>query len=112
MKNILILFLICLSFWSLAQENEGKIAIQTSAVCEMCKETIEYDLTFTKGIKFVELNLDNKVVSVEFNPKKTTPSDIKKQITMLGYHADDMKRDSLAYENLPFCCKDGGHDDH
>jgi mercuric ion binding protein len=109
MKTLTIIVLSGLSFFSHAQKSDGKLEIKTSAICEMCKETIEYDLTFTKGIKFAELNLENKVVTVEFNPKKISADDVRKRITMVGYHADWLERDSTAYENLPFCCKDGSH---
>lgn len=88
-----------------------KIDIMTSAICDMCKHAIEYDLTFRKGIKDVNLDLDTKVVSVVYNPKKTDTNTIRKHITMVGYHADSLQRDPVAYEKLPFCCKDGGHDD-
>lgn len=89
--------------------NGFKIDIQTSAICEMCKETLEKDLTFEKGVKEVNLDLETKVFSIVYNPKKTDPQTLRKRITMVGYHADTLKRDSVAYENLPWCCKDGGH---
>ncbi|MDW3192807.1 MAG: heavy metal-associated domain-containing protein [Cytophagales bacterium] len=116
MKNLLttLCFAILLSGTALAQENKTqKAEILTSAICEMCKETIEYELTFTKGIKFVELDTDSKIVTVEFNPKKISVEDIRKGISGVGYNADSVKRDPKAYTNLPFCCRDGGHDnDH
>jgi copper chaperone CopZ len=86
-----------------------KVVIKTSAICEMCKEAIEYDLAFEKGVKSAELNLDTKEVTVVYNGKKTDAQTIRKRITMVGYHADDLVRDAKAYEKLPFCCKDGGH---
>ena len=87
----------------------NKIEIQTSAVCEMCKETLEYDLAFEKGVKEVTLNLDDKVFTILYNPKKTNPNKLREQITKVGYHADWQERDSTAYKKLPFCCKDGSH---
>ena len=81
----------------------NQIEIQTSAICEMCQHAIEYDLTFAKGVKEAELNLDNKVVTVLYNPKKTSPDEIRASITKVGYHADFMARDSIAYAKLPFC---------
>lgn len=90
--------------------NGFKIDVQTSAICEMCKETLEKDLTFEKGVKEVNLNLDNKVLSIVYNPKKTDPETLRKRITMVGYNADSLKRDPEAYNQLPDCCKDGGHD--
>ncbi|MEP5614384.1 MAG: heavy metal-associated domain-containing protein [Cyclobacteriaceae bacterium] len=87
----------------------NQIEIQTSAICEMCQHAIEYDLAFVRGVKNAELNLDNKVVTVLYNPKKITPEEIRTSITKVGYHADFMARDSIAYSKLPFCCKDGNH---
>ncbi len=86
-----------------------KIEIKTSAICEMCKEAIEYDLAFEKGVKSAVLNLDNKVVTVVYNEKRTAPEVIRKRITMVGYHADSLARNADAYDKLPECCKDGSH---
>lgn len=86
-----------------------QIDIQTSAICEMCQHAIEYDLTFAKGVKSADLNLDNKVVTIVYNQDKITPEELRTRITKVGYHADYMARDSIAYENLPMCCKDGNH---
>ena len=103
-----------LSLGLIAQDKKTeKVEILTSAICETCKQAIEYELTFTKGIKFVELDVDSKVVTVEFKPEKISRDEIRKNISGIGYHADSVKRDPEAYANLPFCCRDGGHaDDH
>lgn len=113
-KFILTIGIVLLTLPSLiAQEKKAeKAEILTSAICEMCKETIEYELTFTKGIKFVELDVETKIVTVEYNPKKISVDDIRKSISEVGYNADSVKRDPKAYANLPFCCRDGGHDTH
>ena len=113
MRIALLLVVVALAQGAYAQKEPIEVAgdyevdIQTSAICEMCKEAIEYDLTFRKGVKGAELNLENKVVTVKYNPKKIDADEIRAFITKVGYHADNMKRDSVAYENLPFCCKDG-----
>lgn len=86
-----------------------KVEIKTSAICDMCKETLEYDLAFEKGVKEAVLNLDDKVLSITYNPKRTDPKKLRERITKVGYHADWMERDSTAYKKLPFCCKDGSH---
>lgn len=116
MKRLAITLCLCLFILGIASAQEKKTEkaeILTSAICEMCKETIEYELTFTKGIKFVELDVDSKIVTVEFNSKKISMEEIRNSISGIGYHADSVKRDPKAYANLPFCCRDGGHDnDH
>jgi len=93
----------------IATEGGYKIEIQTSAICEMCQFTLEKDLAFAKGVKEATLNLDNKVMTVFYNPKKTDPEIIRKRITMVGYHADTLTRNPFAYDKLPMCCKDGSH---
>jgi periplasmic mercuric ion binding protein len=88
-----------------------QVEIKTSAVCEMCKEALEQDLTFEKGVKSVNLDVDTKVLTIVYNNKKTDPTTLRKRVTLVGYHADTLQRDSEAYENLPSCCKDGAHQD-
>ena len=88
------------------------VTIKTSSICEMCKETLESDLTFEKGVRKAEVDLSSKMMTIAYNPKKTNPDKLRKQIASLGYHADGIKRDSLAYEKLPFCCKDGAEKLH
>lgn len=111
---ILTLLLVGTTVISYAQKKESyKVEIQTSAICEMCQYAIEYELSYTKGVKNATLDLETKKVLVEYNDKKISPEQIRKAITMVGYHADDMERDPEAYKKLPACCKDGAHEnDH
>lgn len=107
-KLSMIIALVVMSMIAYAQVE--KVEIKTSAICGMCKEAIERDLAFEKGVKSSDLDLETKVITVEFNSKKTSPDKIRERITKVGYNADSQKRDPKAYEKLPFCCKDGGHD--
>ncbi len=93
---------------SLAQTQE--VEIKTSAQCMECKENIEGTLIDLKGVKFVELDLDNNVVTVAYNAKKVTPDDIRKEITLIGYNADELEADAEAVQRLSPCCRpDGTH---
>ncbi|NQZ76327.1 MAG: heavy-metal-associated domain-containing protein [Ekhidna sp.] len=86
-----------------------QIEIQTSAICEMCQYALEKDLAFEKGVKEALLNLEDKVMTITYNAKKTDAETLRKRITMVGYHADTLTRNPIAYEKLPMCCKDGSH---
>ena len=105
MKNILVIIFILF----VSQKNSfcqtDTIRIQTSAICETCKKTIESDLSFEKGVKKSNLNLDDKVLTVVYNPEKTTPEKIRIAVTKSGYDADTLKADPKAYKRLPDCCK-------
>lgn len=108
MKKILItLSLVAFAF--LAEAQVKTVAIQTSAVCEMCKKTLERDLSFEKGVKTVNLDLETMVLNVAYLDAKTDPETLRKRVTLVGYHADSLKRDPKAYEKLDPCCKDGAH---
>ena len=84
------------------------VEIQTSAQCEMCKERLESNLSFEKGIKNVKLDMETKKLSVTYKSSKTDINAVKNTIVGLGYDADDLKANPEAYKNLPMCCKKPG----
>ncbi|WP_421765058.1 heavy-metal-associated domain-containing protein [Ekhidna sp.] len=115
MKNIIVIISILQSLASFGQKEpvevkDGyKVEIQTSAICEMCQYALEKDLAFEKGVKEATLNLDNKVMTIVYNSKKTDAQTLRERITMVGYHADTLARNPISYDKLPMCCKDGAH---
>jgi periplasmic mercuric ion binding protein len=91
-----------------AQETKmAEVKIKTSAVCDMCKETIEKNLAFVKGVKKSVLDVETKVVTVTYNPEKTSVEKIKQAIAKSGYDADEVPADPKAYKKLDNCCKKG-----
>ena len=90
-----------------AQETIAEIKIKTSATCSMCKETIEKHLAFEKGVKKSNLDVESKILTVIYNPKKTAPEKIRTAVSKSGYDADDVKADVKAFNNLEDCCKKG-----
>jgi copper chaperone CopZ len=92
--------------------NDGSITIKlkTSAVCEMCKETMEKAMAYEKGVKNSDLHVDSKVLTVTYDPRKTNSIKIKQAVAKSGYDADDLPADARAYERLHSCCKkDSAH---
>jgi copper chaperone CopZ len=81
------------------------IKIRTSAVCGQCKDRIEKGMAYEKGIKDITLDVDTKIATVRYSPAKTTPAEIRVAISKLGYDADSIPADKLAYAKLPPCCK-------
>lgn len=111
MKAILFTLVLFVAGYSNAQSSSVKTAvIQTSAECGACKTRIEEKLNYTKGIKFAELNLEDKKVTVKYSTKKISLGDIKKLISQTGYAADDVRANAEAVDALPACCKPGGMD--
>jgi copper chaperone CopZ len=109
MKNIIIYSLILVfnsafTVKSFAQEVKS-FEVQTSAQCEMCKDRLEKNLAFERGINSVELDMETKKLNIRYTIDKTNEVKIKNIISSLGYDADDVKADTNAYNKLPMCCK-------
>lgn len=101
----------CLMLYSFTSKNSETIVVKTTIYCDHCKECsscgdkIEKDLGFSKGIKLVKLDEKSMTISVTYNPKKTSPEEIRKTISKYGFDADDVKADPDAYSKLDECCK-------
>jgi mercuric ion binding protein len=105
---IAVLAIMSLSLGAAAQQTTDEfktITIKTSAVCDMCKETLEKAMAYEKGVKTSTLDVDSKILTVTYNTKKTTPEKIKLAVTKAGYDADEMPADNKAYSALDPCCK-------
>jgi periplasmic mercuric ion binding protein len=89
-----------------------EVKVKTSAICEMCKSRIERNLSFEKGVKEADLNVDTKVVTIRYDAAKTDLSKLKAVIVRTGYDADELPADTKGYAKLPSCCKKGGDTMH
>jgi mercuric ion binding protein len=88
----------------------SKVMIHTSAICGDCKSRIEGALKKVKGVKSANLDLETKDVTVTYAPKKVDVPALRKAISQAGYDADEVLANQEAYDNLPMCCRKGGHD--
>jgi mercuric ion binding protein len=105
---VIIVFICGISF---SQKAETSV-IQTSAQCNDCKERIEGKLNYTKGIKYAELDMETKKVTVKYSPKKISLQKVKELIASIGYDADEVKAKQEDVLKLPKCCQPGGMEFH
>ncbi|MHC2991180.1 MerP [Pontibacter sp. HJ8] len=85
--------------------NEKTVQIKTSAVCDMCKKTLEKAMAYEKGVKTSSLDVDSKLLTVTFDTKKTNEDKIRKAVNETGYDADNKPATPRAYNKLDDCCK-------
>lgn len=105
--SIVMLFL--MMEMTIAQESRiGVAIIKTSAECNSCKVRLEDKLNYTSGIRFAELTLEDKNLTVKFNLKKISLDEIRKIISQTGYDADRITANPESVKNLPACCRPGG----
>ena len=84
------------------------VVIETSAICGQCKDRIEEHMRFVKGVKYAELDLSTKKVTVIYNAGKTSPEALRNEIASVGYKADNVEPVETAYNELPACCRKEG----
>ncbi|MBC7448003.1 MAG: cation transporter [Hymenobacteraceae bacterium] len=79
--------------------------ILTSAVCGMCKTTLEKAMAYEKGVKAAELDVESKLLTVVYQPDKTSVDKLRLAISRAGYDADSVQADARAHQRLPDCCQ-------
>ena len=73
--------------------------------CKTCVKTLTTALGSVDGIESAEFDLEGKKATVKFITARMDVGKIRTTISNAGYDADDVKRDSSAYQDLPECCK-------
>lgn len=71
--------------------------IKAKVDCNGCKTKIEHHIAFEKGVKDVTADVETKLVTITYDPQKTTPQHLCDEITKLGYEGKVVKGE----------CKDG-----
>lgn len=110
MKNVLVIFALLFIGNGFAQEEKKTqtIEIATSAECGTCKKTLEDKLNYTKGIRYAELDVATKKLTVSYATKKISAEEIRKLISDTGYDADTVPANATSQKALPTCCQPGG----
>lgn len=108
MKALIILLAFLFGTAASAQKPLASLDIVSSTVCDMCKETIEKELIYEKGVKKVSVDLSTSTVHVEYDAKKSAPEKLRAALVKLGYAADGTPGDPEAFRKLPACCQKEG----
>lgn len=72
------------------EQNAKKAATKTvtfnvSMHCKNCVKKINENISFEKGVKNLEVSLDQKTVTVTYDPAKTDVTKLKAALEKLGY---------------------------
>jgi copper chaperone CopZ len=108
MKTLITVLAFLVGATASAQKVLSHLDIQSSTVCDMCKETIEKELIYEKGVKKVNVDLATSSVHVEYDAKKNSPEKLRAALIKLGYAADGEPGDPKAFAKLPACCQKEG----
>ena len=105
MKKIIIALFSILTINAWGQTETVKIATSAQCIGDCCKERIEEEMQFTKGVTAVNLDIESQVLTVTFKTKKNSIENIREIISGIGYDADDVEADKEVHYKLPECCQ-------
>jgi periplasmic mercuric ion binding protein len=114
MKTISLFFVIAL-LYALGMESSaqtgakaaGKQKTETFKVwgnCDMCKARIEKAVK-SEGAASADWNTNTKILTVTFDPSKTSVDAFSKKLAAVGHDTEKYKADNKAYESLDACCQ-------
>ena len=64
------------------------VTFKTNIHCKNCIKKVNDNIPFEKGVKDLEISLEDKLVTVTFDPSKTDEATLAKAIEKLGYTAE------------------------
>ena len=77
MKNVLLVLMLVFGASVFGQNKNAKAVIAVDGVCMMCKDRIEKEMQFTKGVTAVNLDIETQVLSITFKTKKNSVENIR-----------------------------------
>lgn len=81
-----------------------KSTITVYGNCESCEKRIE-KAALIKGVKSASWNSDTQLLTIDFDSKTVSISNIEKAIAASGHDTEHEKATDAAYNNLPHCCQ-------
>ena len=105
MKKLIIILFSVLTANAWAQKETVEILTSAPCVGICCKDRIEEEMQFTRGVTAVDFDIESSILTVTFKTKKTDANKLRKAISSIGYNADNVKASKKAHDNLPECCQ-------
>ena len=107
MKRAIILAVMAIfSFSAFAQKTATEtVVIQTNGVCQKCADRFKENVPYFKGVKTYSYDMKTAKLTINYDAKKTNPDILRKEISKLGYNADNVPADKAARAALPACCQ-------
>ncbi len=104
--HFLALFCIFSAGFAQQQKVTGKAVIKTPTVlCDKCKDRVDFFISHEAGVTSVKADIKRKTTTVTWINDRTTLENIKVAIANLGFDADDIEAEEIAFKRLPKDCR-------
>ena len=90
--------------FSMFAQKKTEITFEVSGVCGMCEDRIEKSLDIP-GVIMADWEIKSKQLSVAYNIKKISESQIHQRVADAGHDTEKVKATDEVYANLHGCCK-------
>ena len=114
MKQIIMLA-VALFLTIAARASEGKPILDTLVVtttpqmhCENCEKKIKQNIRFVKGVKRIDISVEEQRVTIIYDKAKATYDDFVKAFQRIGYEICVPKQEDTAPETGNSGCHRGG----
>ena len=67
------------------------VTFKVNMHCKNCANKITDNISFVKGVEDLKVSLDQKTVTITYNPAKTNEATLQKAIEKLGYSAEKVR---------------------
>tara|TARA_B100001996_G_scaffold99550_1_gene74564 strand:+ start:318 stop:659 length:342 start_codon:yes stop_codon:yes gene_type:complete len=105
-KFLILTILLTIGYTFNAQSNKLiKESFKVWGKCDMCQEKIEDTTNDMDGVKYARWSIASKMITVKYNPSKTSIEKIQKGIAGAGYDTEMYTAKDEDYNNLHFCCQ-------
>lgn len=102
-KIVSLCMFVCMSVTLFAQKGTETVVLNANVTCEGCKNKIEKNIAYEKGVTSVTADYVKKTVTIVYRTDKTTKEKLSEALTKLGYD------NSVANANSKSQCT-SGHD--
>ena len=104
-KRILMLLLSVLFIGGMYAKNE-KVVFKVAMDCISCKQKIEKNIPFEKGVKALDVNLEKQTVEITYNDSKTDGAKLQKGFEKIGYKAEPIVAKACCSDKSTTACKE------
>ena len=92
-------------------QHDTTIIFKVYGVCDaLCKPRIEAAAK-GRGVQSADWNADTKMLTLVYDPSKTTIEKVQQRILDAGHDVEDKKANDAVYNALPTCCAYRQEDD-
>lgn len=76
-------------------KKQETVTFKATIQCKSCVKKITENISFEKGVKDLKVNLEEKLVTITYDPSKTSEETLASAIKKLGYEVETVKESSI-----------------